>query len=200
MAVSSAVPTALTEAAKDGAAIAAAGLGFLVVMAGFKYLRRAAAPKADDVEKGLVIDERDPELLGNVREYLADRAAQADNAESDGTYEYYYRNREAFEDIGEFVKKGGRHEYHDGEAGNDDEYEPIQDEKPDHNGVFAANDPDDTISPSSRAERYGADDHPDAFEDDEATEDGEGEEENEDEEGEERAAEPSEPANRSAQG
>lgn len=119
MAVSSVLLDAIGSAVQDGGAIGAGVLGLVIAVSLSKHMRRTV--KADDVEKGLVIDERDPELLGNVREYLADRAAQADNAESDGTYEHFYRNREAFEEIGEFLKTG-RHEYHDGEAANEDTY------------------------------------------------------------------------------
>lgn len=195
MAVSSAVSTALTDAATDGAAIAAAGLGFLVVLAGFKYARRAVADKEPPVEKGLVIDEPDEEIAGLVKDYVDERNAKGGHYESDGTYEHFYRNREAWEDIGEFVSEGGRHEYHDGEADNDaddspaaPDVSPIAEER-DHPGGTAANDSDYATALESFDQ-----DEPD----DEASEEGEEDEaEDEGEDGEELAAEP---ANRSAQG
>jgi hypothetical protein len=171
MAVSSTVTNALADAATDGAVIAAAGLSFLVVMACFKYLRTSVDEKFEDVEKGLVIDERDPELLGKVRDYLADRSVHADNTESDGTYEYYYRNRDSWEAIGEFVSEGS--------SQDDNEIEAYE-ESLDRLDGKAANDSDYTTDGESI----------DEDELDEATED---------DEGEELAFEPTETSNRSAQ-
>lgn len=105
MAVSSAITDALLNAAQDGGAIGAGVLGLVVSIALFKHLRRPVQAQ-DSVEKGLFIDERDPELLALVEDYADERNAQVGQGESDGTYEYYYRNREAFDDIREFIEGG----------------------------------------------------------------------------------------------
>ncbi|MDD2770221.1 MAG: major capsid protein [Methylococcus sp.] len=105
MAVSSAITDALLNAVQDGGAIGAGVLGLVIAVSMFKHMRRTV--NADDgVEKGLFIDDRDPELLGLVEDYADARNAQVGQHESDGTYEHYYRNREAFDDIREFIEGG----------------------------------------------------------------------------------------------
>ncbi|MDD2770510.1 MAG: major capsid protein [Methylococcus sp.] len=162
MAVSSAVSTALLDAGKDGAAIAALGLGVLVAIAGFKYARRAVSSKDSAPEKGLFIEERDPELLALVEDYADERNAQVGSHESDGTYEHYYRNREAFDDIAEFLAEG-RHEAFEDESADDD---PDESDEDSFDAGQAANDD------IAAAESEGFDDE-DEDEDDEFAESGE---------------------------
>jgi hypothetical protein len=106
MAVSSAITDALLNAVQDGGAIGAGVLGLVIAVSMFKHMRRTVNT-GDGVEKGLFIDDRDPELLGLVEDYADERNAQVGSHESDGTYEYYYRNREAFDDIRAFIESSG---------------------------------------------------------------------------------------------